>query len=142
MIPHILQCKTQHEFESWFSSSNEYEKLKKKNLLECLFCESNQIEKSIMAPRISNSLNSSNNDNNFPSDKDFARIKKDLLKIQKFVEKNFHFVGDNFAKEVKEIYYNKQKNINIYGTTTIEEREELAEEGIELATIPWIKKEN
>lgn len=109
MIKYILKCKNKHEFESWFSSSDEYEKLKKKKLLECLFCESNQIEKSIMAPKILNSSSNNNIDNNFPSDKDFAKIKKDLLKIQKFVEKNFHFVGDNFAKEVKEIYYNKHK---------------------------------
>ena len=142
MIKYILKCKNKHEFESWFSSSDEYEKLKKKKLLECLFCESNQIEKSIMAPKILNSSSNNNIDNNFPSDKDFAKIKKDLLKIQKFVEKNFHFVGDNFAKDVKEIYYNKHKKTNIYGTTTAEERQELAEEGIELATIPWIKKEN
>ena len=66
-----------------------------------------------------------------------------MFKIRKFVEKNFEFVGDKFTKEVREIYYNNKKNKNIYGTTTSKERLELEEEGIELASIPWVNdKEN
>ena len=137
MIKYNLKCKNNHEFESWFSNSKEYEKLKNKNFIECVVCKSKSISKSIMSPKV---LSFQLNDKK--KQKELTKVKRDLLKVRKFVEKNFHFVGDNFAKEVKEIYYNKQKNINIYGTTTIEEREELAEEGIELATIPWIKKEN
>ena len=73
----------------------------------------------------------------------FKKIKKDLSKIRKFVEKNFEFVGDKFPKEVREIYYDNKKNKNIYGTATPEERQELEEEGIDLASIPWINsKEN
>ena len=77
------------------------------------------------------------------NNKDFKKVKKELLKIRKFVEKNFEYVGDKFSKEVREIYYDNKKNKNIYGTTTPEERLELEEEGIELASIPWAKdKEN
>jgi hypothetical protein len=52
MIKYLLKCKTRHEFESWFSSSKEYEKLKKKKLIECVFCQSTEIEKSIMSPSV------------------------------------------------------------------------------------------
>ena len=52
MIKYILKCNNNHEFESWFSDSNEFEKLKKK-LLECIYCSSKKINKSIMAPMIS-----------------------------------------------------------------------------------------
>ena len=52
MIKYNLQCKNNHEFESWFSSSSEYEKLRKKKLLECIYCKSLKIEKSIMSPSI------------------------------------------------------------------------------------------
>ena len=58
--------------------------------------------------------------------------------MRKFVEKNFEFVGDKFSKEVREIYYNKKNNKNIYGTATLEERLELKEEGIDLVSIPWL----
>ena len=55
MIKYILKCKNKHEFESWFSDSSEFEKLKKKDLLECIFCGSQNIEKSIMSPKVLNS---------------------------------------------------------------------------------------
>ena len=75
--------------------------------------------------------------------KEFNKIKKDLIKIRKLVEKNFEFVGDKFSREVREIYYDNRKNKNIYGTATLEEKLELEEEGIELANIPWVDdKEN
>ncbi len=65
-----------------------------------------------------------------------------MLKIRDFVEKNFEFVGDKFSKKVREIYYDKQSNKTIYGTTTQKERDELAEEGIEILSVPWTNKEN
>ena len=69
--------------------------------------------------------------------------KKDLLKLRKFVEKNFDYVGENFPSEVRKVYYDKKRNKNIYGTATAEEANELNDEGIDLTTIPWIdNKEN
>ena len=70
--------------------------------------------------------------------KEFNKIKKNLIKIRSFVEKNFKFVGDEFPSKIREIYYENKKDKNIYGTATIEERLELEEEGIELSSIPWI----
>jgi hypothetical protein len=140
MIKYLIKCKNMHEFESWFSSSIEYEKLKKKNLIECIFCKSTKIEKSIMSPNIVGKKDKV--DNRFDS-KEFIKIKKNIQKIKKFVEKNFEFVGDKFTREVREIYYDNKKNKNIYGTASSKEREELEAEGIELTSIPWIKnKEN
>ena len=141
MIKYLLKCKNKHEFESWFSDSKEFEKLKKKNLIECIFCHSKNIQKSIMSPNIvSKEKNVEKKFNN----KEFDKIKKELIKIRKFVEKNFEFVGDKFPKEARDIYYDNKKNKNIYGTATPEEKLELEEEGIELASIPWVnnKKEN
>ena len=46
MIKYRLECKSCNEnFDSWFSSSNEYEKLKTKDLLTCHFCNSLKVEK-------------------------------------------------------------------------------------------------
>ena len=138
MIKYNLKCKNNHEFESWFSDSNEFEKLKKKKLLECIYCSSKDIKKSIMAPMISN-LGKSELEQ---FDKKYINEKNKLLKIRNFVEENFEYVGKNFSKKVREIYYDKNNNKTIYGTTTPEERNELAEEGIELITIPWVNKDN
>ena len=137
MIKYLLKCNNKHEFESWFSDSKEFEKLKKKNLIECIFCQSKNVDKSIMSPNI---LGKEKFEEKKFDYNEFSKMKKDLLKIRKFVEKNFKFVGDKFPKEVREIYYDNKKNKNIYGTATLEERLELEEEGIELASIPWENK--
>ena len=52
MIKYILKCSKKHEFESWFSDSKEFEKLKKKKLIECIFCQSKNVDKSIMSPNV------------------------------------------------------------------------------------------
>ena len=53
MIKYNLKCNNDHEFESWFSDSKEFDKLNKKKLLECIYCSSKIIEKSIMSPMVS-----------------------------------------------------------------------------------------
>ena len=55
MIKYNLKCQNDHEFESWFSNSQEFDKLLRKNLLECIYCSSKKIKKSIMSPMISSS---------------------------------------------------------------------------------------
>ena len=68
--------------------------------------------------------------------------KKKLLQLRKFVENNFEFVGENFSNKVREVYYDKKSKKMIYGTTTLEERKELEDEGIDLISIPWTNKDN
>ena len=140
MIKYILKCHKDHEFESWFSDSIEFEKLNKKKLLECIYCSSKKISKSIMSPMISNL--SSRDEKIGVINKDIKYEKSKLLQLRKYIEKNFDFVGKDFSKKVREVYYDKKNKKAIYGTTTPEEREELAEEGIDLFSIPWVDKEN
>ena len=140
MIEYNLICDNEHEFESWFSDSLEFEKLKNKKLLECIYCSSKRIEKSIMSPMILNSNNLELPNNKF--EREFLKEKKRLKQIRKYIEKNYEYVGKNFSKKVREIYYDKKSKKTIYGTTTPKEREELAEEGIDLLSIPWIGKDN
>ena len=140
MIKYNLKCNHSHEFESWFLDSNEYEKLNKKNLLECIYCSSNKITKSIMSPMISGKK--SQEDTTYLSDQNLFNEKKKLLNLRKYVEKNFEFVGDKLCEKVREVYYDKKTDKRIYGTTTQKEKSELAEEGIELLSIPWVSKDN
>ena len=140
MIKYILKCNKDHEFESWFSNSEEFEKLNKKKLLECIYCSSRKISKSIMSPMISSP--SINDENIKMINKDIKYEKNKLLKLRKYIENNFDYVGKDFSKKVREVYYDKKSKKGIYGTTTTEEREELAEEGIDLLSIPWVNKDN
>ena len=140
MIKYNLKCSNNHEFESWFSDSNEFEKLNRKNLLECIHCNSKKIEKSIMAPMISGSKKKNQKDILLKTR--LSKNKKELLKIRAYVEKNFEFVGDKLSRKIREVYYDKKTAKGIYGTATKEEKEELADEGIELLSIPWVNKDN
>ena len=139
MIKYILKCKNNHEFESWFSDSEEFDKLDKKNLLECIYCSSKKISKSIMAPMVS----VEKREVNLPKiDKTMIQEKKKLTQLRNYIEKNFEYVGKDFSKKVREIYYDKKNNKSIYGTTTDQERQDLEEEGIDLMSVPWLEKEN
>ena len=139
MIKYILKCKNKHEFESWFSDSEEFDKLDKKNLLECIYCSSKKISKSIMAPMVS----VEKKEVNLPKiDKIMIDEKKKLTELRNYIEKNFEYVGKDFSKKVREIYYDKKNNKSIYGTTTDQERQDLEEEGIDLISVPWLDKEN
>ena len=139
MIKYNLKCENSHEFESWFSDSKEFEKLKKKRLLECIYCSSKKINKSLMAPMISLAKNEKNL---VKINEKFKNERQKLVKLRKYIENNFENVGKNFSKKVREIYYDKKNNKKIYGTTTAKERQELAEEGIDLLSIPWVEKDN
>ena len=141
MIKYNLKCENNHEFESWFSNSNEFDKLNKKKLLECIYCASKKINKSIMAPMVSGRQLKQEDGFGF-SDKKLLNEKKELLKIREYIEKNFEFVGDKLSQKVREVYYDKRTKKSIYGTATPEEREELAEEGIDLLSVPWVDKDN
>jgi len=140
MIKYNLKCHNDHEFESWFSNSREYEKLNKKALLECIYCSSKKINKSIMAPTILNLKEKNKQIGTI--NQDFKDEKNNLLNLRKYIEKNFDYVGKNFSKKVREVYYDKKNKKAIYGLTTSKEREELAEEGIDLLSIPWVNKDN
>ena len=141
MIKYNLKCNNNHEFESWFSESKEFERLKTKKLLECIYCNSKIIDKSIMAPMISvsknDSINKSEINNNI-----LQKERNKLIKLRNFIEKNFEYVGKDFSKKVREIYHDKENKKTIYGITSPEERKELKEEGIDLLSIPWLDKDN
>ena len=140
MIKYILKCHNDHEYESWISNSKEYDKLNKKQLLECIYCSSKKINKSIMAPTILNSKEK--NKQTEIINRDFRDEKNELLNLRKYIEKNFEYVGKDFSKKVREVYYDKKNKKAIYGTITTREREELAEEGIDFLSIPWVNKDN
>ena len=129
------------KFDSWFASSNEYEKLKKRKFLTCHSCNSLKVEKTLMAPQLINSKNKSEAKLNIAK---YQKIKKTIKNYQKFIKDNFQYVGDNFAYEARSIHYNnKKKSKGIYGSVSTQDLKELKEEGIETQIIPWIdEKEN
>jgi len=128
-----LICKCGKIFESWFSSSKEYDALKRKKLINCIYCYSTSVKKSIMAPNLFSKSNK--NSKNIKLEKN---IKKELVNFRRYIEKNCRNVGKNFPQEARSIHYDNKTSKGIYGKATPEETEELEQEGIDVATIPWV----
>ena len=141
MIKYSLICKNcELSFDSWFSSSKEFEKLKKKNYLNCHKCNSFKVEKDLMAPSL---INKKTDNLNSKKLKRYNKIKKTISEYQKFIKNNLKYVGDNFAYEARSIHYNKKKNEKgIYGKASNQDIKELKEEGIDTQLIPWIEDKN
>ena len=138
MIKYNLICKCGETFESWFSSSSKFDSLSKKKLVKCIYCESTSVKKTMMAPNVTSKSNKI-----LQKTKIEKNIKKQFIDFRKYIEKNFKNVGENFTREARSIHYDKKNSKGIYGKATSEETSELLEEGIEVATIPWIdNKEN
>ena len=138
MIKYKLICTDcEVTFDSWFSTSKEYEKLKNKKFLNCYICNSLNVEKALMSPSVFMSKNYSKIDNRIQK---YKETKEVILKYQKFIKKNFNYVGENFVYEARSIHYKNKKSLKgIYGTATKEDLKELKEEGIETELISWIK---
>ena len=138
MIKYKLICQNcDLSFDSWFASSREYDKLKKKNYLSCHNCNSKKIEKTLMAPKL---LNRSYLKNSNVKNSKFKEVRKRIKEYQKFIKDNFEYVGENFAYEARSIHYNqKKKNKGIYGSASNKEIKELKEEGVEAEVIPWVE---
>jgi len=136
MIKYRLVCKDcDTSFDSWFSSSKEYEKIKKLKHLNCHNCNSYKVEKTLMSPNV---LNTKDKIVTISKDKKFSKIKSKIKEYQKFIKNNFNYVGDNFAYEARSIHYNKDKKTKgIYGNASSEEIYDLKNEGIDTEVVPW-----
>ena len=141
MIKYELVCKKCNiTFDSWFATSKEYDKLKKKKLLTCYSCGSLKVEKNLMAPKLIKKLDHEKTEK---EQLKYKKIKKKITEYQNFIKTNFEYVGDNFAYEARLIHYkDKIKKKGVYGTATKKDLKELKEEGIDTQLIPWIEENN
>jgi len=141
MIKFKLSCKNcSNDFDSWFATSKEYEKLKSLKHINCPNCNSLKIEKSLMSPNV---LNSKKKKSAIERNEKYIQVKNKIKEYQKFIKNNFEYVGENFAYEARSIHYNdKKKSKGIYGKATIDEVKELDEEGIKTEIIPWVNEKD
>jgi hypothetical protein len=141
LIKYKLICKDcDISFDSWFSTSKEYERLKKQKFLNCHICNSSKVEKTLMSPSVFVPKNNPKAEEQIKKYKETTKI---LSKYQEFIKKNFDYVGENFAYEARSIHYKNKKSLRgVYGTITKKELNDLKDEGIETEVIPWVKNKN
>ena len=133
MIKYTLNCKNGHQFDSWFSDSESFEKLKKNGHLECSVCSSKEVEKSLMAPRITS--DSERKNKTLISAQ--SALEKEIRALKKKIKTTAIDVGENFPTEARAMHYGEKEEKPIIGKTTMDEAKDLADEGIPFIPLPW-----
>ena len=130
MIRYTLNCNNGHQFDSWFSDSASFERLREKGHLECAICSSKKVTKSLMAPVVK------------PKKKETllskqSALEKEIKALKQKIMATATDVGENFSAEARAMHYGEKEEKPIVGKTTIDEAKELAEEGIPFTPLPW-----
>lgn len=128
MILFTLRCSAGHEFEAWFRDGAAYEAQAAADEVACPECGETTVVKAPMAPSVARTR----------AEPSPAEVRRALQTLRRHVETNCDYVGDKFAEEARKIHKGESERKGIYGEATAEESRELAEEGIEVARIPWV----
>jgi len=158
MIHYQLRCEQAHEFDGWFKDSSTFERQAKAGFIECPTCGDVKVTRALMAPAVSTRESlpvpvappqapaaaapaptpaemAAATGGRIP-----AQIFAALQRMRAEVEKHCDYVGPAFADEARKIHRGETDARGIYGETTPDEAESLAEEGIEVASIPWVPR--
>ncbi|MBI4969362.1 MAG: DUF1178 family protein [Rhodospirillales bacterium] len=134
MILYELQCSAEHRFEAWFKDSAAYDRQAKRGLVICPVCADTKIAKAPMAPRITGKGKA--------QAEEAGHMMQALRAIRETVEANCEHVGPRFPEEARRIHYGEAEKRGIYGDATKEEAKSLKDEGIEIAAIPWLPRQD
>ena len=134
MIRYALACENEHAFEAWFGSSTDYDDQSARGMVECPVCASSSVKKQIMAPAVAGTGKGEP-----PTPAQLQSMMMEAAgKVRKHVEANFDYVGDQFAKEARDIHDGAAPERGIYGEASPREVRELAEDGIKVAALPGV----
>ena len=139
MIKYSLTCENFHRFDSWFASSDGFEKLRGQGMLTCEVCGSIEISKSLMTPQV----NSKSKDqiSEFLK-KPNSKEEKFIAELKKKIEETCEYVGENFSEEARAIQNGASPTRGIYGKTTEKEAKALYEDGIPIVPLPWTDRKS
>jgi hypothetical protein len=148
MIKYALQCENGHAFEGWFRNSDAFDAQSGSGDLACPRCGSAKVGKAVMAPRLGKG---GRTERQTASEKAVtvsaaapaqAKLREKLRELRRMVEANCEDVGTAFAEEARKIHYGEAEARGIYGEASREEAEALGEEGIAVAKLPWISRDD
>ncbi len=154
MIRFTLKCSHEHNFESWFRSSDEFAKQQTQGLVECPFCGDKNIQKSLMSPQVTPSRNKAlasapsapastppaQAESQAHTPETSQDIDHKIAEIRAEVEKNSEYVGDNFTDEARKMHQGDSEKRAIYGEAKLDEAKTLIEEGIPVVPLPFKPK--
>jgi hypothetical protein len=156
MIHYQLRCSAEHEFDMWFRDSAAFEAQSASGFVECPACGDTKVSRALMAPAVPRKGNArkaipapqpqppapeappAQQQVAVPPPNMPAEMRAMLQKLRAEVEKRCDYVGPDFAEEARRIHRGESDRTGIYGEATSEQTEALADEGIDVAKIPWV----
>jgi hypothetical protein len=145
MILFKLRCASDHEFEAWFRDNAAYDRQEARGLIACPDCGGNEVEKAPMAPRLQRSRPQAEQALPAKTETKAAtlpaspeQLRRMLQEVRRHVEAHCENVGDRFADEARRIHRGETDARGIYGEASDQQASDLADEGIEVARIPWV----
>ena len=156
MIRYALICDKRHEFDIWFKNSADYDRQRKRGLVNCPGCGSSKVEKSLMAPSLGRSSNPvsaampaepgppANPDTKTPvamMSPQESELRSKLKELREHLTKNADYVGQTFSEEARKMHYGEIEHRSIYGEASPQDAKDLHEEGIEFHPLPVLPDE-
>ena len=160
MIHYQLRCGADHGFDGWFKDSSAFENQAKLGLVTCPECGDSRVNRALMAPAIGRKrvtvLDQAGVDQaGAPAARPAApapsaapekaavipdQVRAVLQRMRAEIERTADYVGPGFAEEARRIHRGETEQRSIYGESTPEQADALAEEGIDVARIPWVPR--
>jgi hypothetical protein len=154
VIKYALVCEAGHGFETWFRSSDDYDKQRKRDLVECPACGSIAIEKQIMKPQV---VRTDRGRSRPPADMPLTAsehptqvammspqeqfLRQKLKELRDHVMKNADYVGEKFPELARQMHYEEIEQRSIYGEAKPDEVKELIDEGVPVQPLPTLPEE-
>lgn len=138
-----LRCALGHGFEGWFASEDDYQRQQASGLVACPMCSDTAIERLPSAPRLNLGAAApvppstrGQEPPAMPGAPQAATMQHLWVEAVKQVMARTEDVGERFPEEARRIHYGEAESRGIRGQATPEQRAELAEEGIEVVSLP------
>lgn len=135
-----LRCANDHRFEGWFASDDDFASQGERGLMACPICSDQAITRLPSAPRV-NLLGRGDDARSGPTvdavlPAQPEKQQAQWLRAVREMIASTEDVGERFAEEARRIHYGETDPKAIRGQATPREREALADEGIEVFTLP------
>ncbi|MFU8864656.1 MAG: DUF1178 family protein [Rhodobacterales bacterium] len=147
MIQFTLKCSNNHRFESWFQSSEAYNKLERAGMMTCAICGDATVTKAVMAPRVAQQRSvaqaaSQTEAMPAPNKEGDTAAAQALAALKAHVESTSDYVGTNFVREARAMHEGSAPTRAIYGEAKPEEARRLLADGVPIAALPFVPKRN
>ncbi|MEK8033262.1 DUF1178 family protein [Ideonella sp. DXS29W] len=135
-----LRCAHGHGFEGWFASEDDYAHQQERGLVECPLCGDKSVHRLPSAPRLNLGATAPAEERrtaNPPQPSPEAVTLQNMwVEAVKHVMERTEDVGERFPEEARKMHYGEAESRGIRGQATPEQRAELADEGIDVVTLP------